>query len=301
MPQATKNNHAEFEEPPELTTMIAFHNELGYAKQIRLAGQFIIIDLPQPWQKLEKILMRCLLTREIGVDQPPLHMIQMFYCIINNVHVDYAALIWEGLHYSLMRLTKSIPYPSFTKIIIDHILTEHPDIPKRFNEPYHRAKNDEVVKSILNYGKRKERGMWILEWLLTKDMKQTTYYKVYATDFQTEVPMTQRRQPDPETLILKAEQIDIDSVDEATRVSIATSRIKGDEIDADKFDDDMLNSQEDPDTRIDPEKVEEESVEAALIRKKGKGSLEIKDTPIATPTRSPMANTDSLSSDKEKL
>ncbi|GKG44574.1 hypothetical protein Tco_0486012, partial [Tanacetum coccineum] len=91
-------------------------------------------------------------------------------------------------------------------------------------------------------------------------------------------------------------------------------------IDTDKFVDDVLNSQEDPDTRIEPkshkespetekvadymtidEEVEEESAEASLIRKKGKGIVEIKDTPITTPIRSPRTNTDSLSLDEEKL
>ncbi|GJS66459.1 hypothetical protein Tco_0681023 [Tanacetum coccineum] len=47
--------------------------------------------------------------------------------------------------------------------------------------------------------------------------------------------------------------------------------------------------------------VEEEAVEDALIKRKGKGSLEIKDTPIATTPISPRTITDSLSSDKEKL
>ncbi|GJU55148.1 hypothetical protein Tco_1228862 [Tanacetum coccineum] len=105
-----------------------------YANMIRLAGQFVTTDLPQPWQTLGKILMRCLSTREIGVDQPQLQMMQIFYCIINNLHVDYAALLWEGLHYSLMHPTGVIPYPRFTKIIVDYIMTEHPDIPKRFDE-----------------------------------------------------------------------------------------------------------------------------------------------------------------------
>ncbi|GJX80569.1 hypothetical protein Tco_0328718, partial [Tanacetum coccineum] len=49
------------------------------------------------------------------------------------------------------------------------------------------------------------------------------------------------------------------------------------------------------------EEVEEESTEAALIRKKMKGSLEIRDKLLTIPTRSSKNNIDSLSSDKEKL
>ncbi|GJT42667.1 integrase, catalytic region, zinc finger, CCHC-type containing protein [Tanacetum coccineum] len=184
--------------------------------------------------------------------------------------IDYVALLWEGLHYQLMHSTTNVPYPRFTKIIIDHILTMHPEILKRTTEPYHRVENDEVVKSIFNYGKIKRRGMRIPNWLLIEEIKQTNAYKKLVAD--------------------------------------------------DKFADNMMLSQEDPDTRIDPgshkesleakkvakiesinEEVEEETVEAALIRRKGNGSLEIRETPIATPIRSPRTITDSLSSDKEKL
>ncbi|GKD74860.1 hypothetical protein Tco_1333142 [Tanacetum coccineum] len=145
-----------------------------------------------------------------------------------------------------MHLTTLIPYPRFTKIIVDHILTEHPDISKRTNEPYHRVENDEVVKSIFDSRNRKGRGMRIPEWLLMEEMKQTKNYKVCAADFQIAVLMTH--------------------LDEATRVRITTTRsieeyeaqyaikkvdehlmdkdieklVEGEEINADKFANDML-------------------------------------------------------------
>ncbi|GKE61121.1 hypothetical protein Tco_1511488 [Tanacetum coccineum] len=160
------------------------------------------------------------------------------------------------------------------------------------------------------------------------------------------IKIPRRRQPDPETPILTTDQIDVDNLDKATRVSIATARsiedyeaqqtvkkveeqvleedvekiVEGEDIDANKFTNDMINSQEYPDTRIDLEshkeslkvkkdadvvmidkEVEEESIEDALIRKKRKGSLEIRDTSLDTPTRSPRTHIDSLSSNKEKL
>ncbi|GKE08012.1 hypothetical protein Tco_1411563, partial [Tanacetum coccineum] len=161
-PRVIDNNNAEIVKPPTLTMMLAFLNEIEYATRIR-------------------------------VDQPPLQMMQMLYCIINNVHVDYAALLWEGLHYSHLNLTRAFPYPRFTKIIVDHILTENPNISKRLNEPYHRVANNEVVKSIFNYGKRKGLGMRIPEWMLTEEMKLTKHYKLYVEEFGIVVPITQSR------------------------------------------------------------------------------------------------------------
>ncbi|GJT33033.1 hypothetical protein Tco_0923452 [Tanacetum coccineum] len=37
---------------------------------------------------------------------------------VNNIHVDYAELLWEGIYYSPHHPTSSIPYPRFTKIIM---------------------------------------------------------------------------------------------------------------------------------------------------------------------------------------
>ncbi|GJX10674.1 hypothetical protein Tco_0200533 [Tanacetum coccineum] len=187
-----------------------------------------------------------------------------------------------------MRLTKSIPYPSFTKIIIDHILTEHPDIPKRFNEPYHRAKNDEVVKSILNYGKRKGLGMRILKWLLTEEIKQTKHYKVYVGELNIEVPMTLSqpiesmqetlstsgapRPPNPQEHQARSiedfeAQQAIKKVDEHLMDEDIEKIVEGDEeTDADNLEDEKV-----VDYMTINEEVEEESAEAELKRKKWKG------------------------------
>nr|GEX36640.1 retrovirus-related Pol polyprotein from transposon TNT 1-94 [Tanacetum cinerariifolium] len=40
-------------------------------------------------------------------------------------------LLWEGIHYSLLHSTSSIPYPRFTKIIIGHYMTNFPEISRQ--------------------------------------------------------------------------------------------------------------------------------------------------------------------------
>ncbi|GKG43613.1 hypothetical protein Tco_0482706, partial [Tanacetum coccineum] len=37
----------------------------------------------------------------------------VIYCFVNNIHVDYAELMWEGIYYSLHHPVTSIPYPRF--------------------------------------------------------------------------------------------------------------------------------------------------------------------------------------------
>ncbi|GJT25455.1 hypothetical protein Tco_0895392 [Tanacetum coccineum] len=127
--------------------------------------------------------------------QPPsfLDMImQMMYCFINNIHVDYAELLWEGLYYSLHHPTSLIPYPRFTKIIISHYMTNFPKISRRARDIYHNLKDDDIMKNIFNSGRHKDRvGMKIPDWMISDEMKHTEHYRMYAEVFGIDVPLTQ--------------------------------------------------------------------------------------------------------------
>ncbi|GJY92812.1 retrovirus-related pol polyprotein from transposon TNT 1-94 [Tanacetum coccineum] len=141
-PQATYNNHARFVDPPTFGQMVQFfcHN-LGFKLPLRSPSNFMSNG---QWQILYNIFAQCLTTRATGHDQPPVQIMQLLYCFINNVHVDYAKILWEGLHYSLMQPANLIPYPRFTNIIIDYYMTENPDISHRVHDNYHRVENDNL-------------------------------------------------------------------------------------------------------------------------------------------------------------
>ncbi|GJS77698.1 hypothetical protein Tco_0727579 [Tanacetum coccineum] len=127
--------------------------------ELKTSSSFKTTGLLQPWQTLCKILSICLTTRVTGWDQPPLQIMQMMYCFVNNIHVDYAELLWEGIYCSLHHPTSSIPYPRFTKIIV-------------------RRHKDKL-------------GMQIPDWMITKEMKHTEHYRMYAEVFGLNVPLTQ--------------------------------------------------------------------------------------------------------------
>ncbi|GKC00864.1 hypothetical protein Tco_0987000 [Tanacetum coccineum] len=129
LPQANDNNHASFVPPPSFSDM--------------------------PWQTLCKIFSKCLTTRVTGWDQPPLQIMQMLYCFVNNIHVDYAELI-------------------------------------RARDAYHNLQDDDIMKNIFNSGRNKNKvGMRIPAWMITDEMKLTEHYKMYAEVFGLDVPLTQ--------------------------------------------------------------------------------------------------------------
>nr|GEW12390.1 hypothetical protein [Tanacetum cinerariifolium] len=102
LPQANDNNHDRFMPAPLFYDMDPFYkNELGFTKELKTSSCFKTTGLLQPWKTLCKIFSKCLATRVTRWDQPSLQIMQVMYCFVNNIHVDYVELLWEGIHYSL--------------------------------------------------------------------------------------------------------------------------------------------------------------------------------------------------------
>ncbi|GJV78641.1 hypothetical protein Tco_1514511 [Tanacetum coccineum] len=164
LPQATDNYHDSFVPPPSFLDMVPFYkNELGFTMELKTSSSFKITGLMLPWKTLCKIFSKY-----------------------------YAELLWEGLHYSLHHPTSSIPYPRFTKIIISHYMTNFPEISRRVRDRYHNLKDEGIMKNIFNSGRHKDRvGMKIPYWMISKEMKHTKHYWMYAEVFGIDVPLTQ--------------------------------------------------------------------------------------------------------------
>ncbi|GJR18503.1 hypothetical protein Tco_0967030 [Tanacetum coccineum] len=194
LPQPNDNNYNSFMPPLSFLDMVPFYKQqLGFTIELKTSSSFKTTGLLKPWQTLCKIFSKCLTTRVTGWDQLPLQIIQMMYCFVNNIHVDYAELLWEGIYYSLHHPTSLIPYPRFTKIIISHYMTSFPEISRRAHGMYHNLQDDDIMKNILNSGRHKDKvGMQILDWMIIKEMKHTEHYRMYAEVFGLDVPLTQR-------------------------------------------------------------------------------------------------------------
>ncbi|GJY01926.1 hypothetical protein Tco_0360078 [Tanacetum coccineum] len=109
LPQATANNHNSFVPPPSFSDMVthfSYKQVFGIYNVVKEHNRIsrLLRILDYPWQKLCKIFSKCLTTRVTGWDQPPLQIMQMLYCFVNNIHVDYAELLWEGLLYATLSI-----------------------------------------------------------------------------------------------------------------------------------------------------------------------------------------------------
>ncbi|GKD84549.1 hypothetical protein Tco_1355703 [Tanacetum coccineum] len=158
--------------------MVSFYiNDLGFTLELRSPSNFKTTGLVQPCETLCKMFSRYLTTRVTGFDQPPLQIMQMLYCFVNNIHVDYANLLWEGLHYSLEHPSTLIPYLRFTKLIVSHYTTAFLEISRRAHDKYHNLDDDMMVKNIFNSRKHKDEvSMKIPSWMINDEMKLTENY-----------------------------------------------------------------------------------------------------------------------------
>ncbi|GJW76024.1 retrovirus-related pol polyprotein from transposon TNT 1-94 [Tanacetum coccineum] len=188
-----QQQYASFVPPPSFSDMVPFYKQvLGFTMELKTVSNFKIPGLLQPWQTLCKIFSKCLTTRVTGWNQLSLQIMQMLYCFVNNIHVDYAELMWEGIYYSLHHPATSIPYPRFTKIIISHYMTIFPDISRRARDAYHNLQDGDIIKNIFNSRRNKNKvGMRIPAWMITNEMKLIEHYKMYAEVFGLDVPLTQ--------------------------------------------------------------------------------------------------------------
>nr|GEW61565.1 putative ribonuclease H-like domain-containing protein [Tanacetum cinerariifolium] len=331
LPQATNNNHEHFVAAPKFLEMVSFFvNDLGFTLELISPSNFKTTGLTQPWQKLGKMFTQCLTTH-------------------------YVELLWEGLHYSLEHLSN----PRFTKLIVGYYMTAYPEISRRVHDKYHNLEHDEMIKSIFSSGKNKAGvRIKIPSWMITDEMKLTENYQMYAEAFGVDVLMTQSqliestqgthrtpsaaRTPNPNvnegesnTIQLSiAEQKSRDDLEAHQYVEKVKEHLVAEEIekivegteseDAYEVDNSILNSQNDPDTRLDPRSYKESSkVEKTTVVQpvnvieeedksaqddyelrrmvKGKNVEESRNTPSSSPIRSPRIHYTLISSDTEKL
>nr|GEZ80866.1 hypothetical protein [Tanacetum cinerariifolium] len=112
----------------------------------------------------------------------PLHK---YTRLFNKENVDYAELIWEDFIFQIdyRREKKSrretMPFPRFTKVMINHFLSQHKSLSKLKFQHYHTIKDDGIVSRIKFFRIREdyqEYGLLIPDMMLNDKIKQSDSY-----------------------------------------------------------------------------------------------------------------------------
>ncbi|GJQ89152.1 hypothetical protein Tco_0000291 [Tanacetum coccineum] len=131
-----------FVAPANVNTIEVFMNRVGYQGVVDKVSAFYTKNLAQPRQTMFKVFNRCLTIRTSGHNQTKINILQLFHVVLNQTHVDYAALLWWDFMNNVFSKKESIQYPRFIKLIITDLMKKFPNIPKRLEEDYHSIKDD---------------------------------------------------------------------------------------------------------------------------------------------------------------
>ncbi|GJR31530.1 hypothetical protein Tco_1107762 [Tanacetum coccineum] len=103
-------------------------------------------------------------------------------------NVDFVELIWEDFMYQIdnkqttAARRSSMPYPKFTKVIIQHFISKDKTISMRNNLFMHGIKSDSVLgvlKFVSKYEDRQVYGKSIPDVMLSNKVMETNAYKTY--------------------------------------------------------------------------------------------------------------------------
>ncbi|GJV55799.1 hypothetical protein Tco_1456804 [Tanacetum coccineum] len=105
------------------------------------------------------IINKCLSGKLASNDKLRKSRIDILWGMFNRENVDYPELIWEDFAYQIdhrkekRSRRENMPYPRFTKIIINHFLKQHKSLTNLNHKHYHTIKDDGIIPPKKSRGK----------------------------------------------------------------------------------------------------------------------------------------------------
>ncbi|GJX88711.1 hypothetical protein Tco_0340725 [Tanacetum coccineum] len=141
-----------FVDPPFKEDILVFMSDLGYPGNIKSLSEAKVEILPQPWRTFRTIIKKCLSGKVTGLDLLLLSRAQILWGMYHQKNVDYVYLLWEDLVYQIenkvSKRNKDMYYPRFTKVIINHFMSQDQSIPRRNKVDWHMAIDDPILTTM---------------------------------------------------------------------------------------------------------------------------------------------------------
>ncbi|GJX41612.1 hypothetical protein Tco_0256602 [Tanacetum coccineum] len=126
-----------------------------------------------------------------------------------EINVDFVELLWEDFSFQIDNhfSKESMPYPRFTKIIINHFISQNKSISMRNKINLHTARDDSLLGTLKYVSKTEEHqvyGALIPKEMLNEDILNSTAYQTYyAYDSGAKEPVKARKFKKPASPKLK--------------------------------------------------------------------------------------------------
>ncbi|GKA31830.1 hypothetical protein Tco_0718197 [Tanacetum coccineum] len=175
-----------FVDPPFEEEILTFIREFGYPGNIKLLFDVKVDTLPQPWRTFGTIINKCLSGKVTGIDTLRLSRAQILWGLYHQEKVDYVYLLWEDLVFQIenkeSRKNKYMFYLRFTKVIINHFMSQDQSIPRRNKVDWHMANDDPILTTmrfIPQHEVVQRYGAILPDYLTNPAMKESEAYKTY--------------------------------------------------------------------------------------------------------------------------
>nr|GEW07451.1 pyruvate, phosphate dikinase [Tanacetum cinerariifolium] len=112
----------------------------------------------------------------------------LLHKLTNMENIDYPELIWEDFIFQINHMMEkksrreNMPFPRFTKVIINHFLSQHKSLSKVKFQHYHTIRDDGIVNRLKFVRTREdyqEYGLPILDMMLNDKIKQSECYQMF--------------------------------------------------------------------------------------------------------------------------
>ncbi|GJU02596.1 hypothetical protein Tco_1112934 [Tanacetum coccineum] len=138
----------------------------------------------QPWRTFATIINRCISRKTTGLDKLRLSRAQILWEMYHNKNVDFFELLWEDFAFQIDNhfSKESMSYPRFTKIIINHFISQNKSISMRNRINLHTARDDSLLGTLKYVSKTEEHqvyGALIPTKIINEDILNSTSYKTY--------------------------------------------------------------------------------------------------------------------------
>ncbi|GJX46962.1 hypothetical protein Tco_0272152 [Tanacetum coccineum] len=134
--------------------IISFIKELGYKGDIESIIEVYTDHMHQPWRTFAAVINRCLSGKTTGLDKIRFSRAQILWGMFYNKNVDYVELLWEDFMFQIGNKNTSaarkenMPYPRFSKAIIQHFISKDKSISMRNRLFMHTVQHDNILGSL---------------------------------------------------------------------------------------------------------------------------------------------------------
>ncbi|GKD10817.1 hypothetical protein Tco_1190502 [Tanacetum coccineum] len=187
----------DFTDAPDNETTLTFLIDLGYKGPLNRHTNMFVDHMHQPWRTLAAIINKCLSGKIASNDKLRKSRINILWGMFNRENVDYPDLIWEDFAYQIdnrkekRSRRENMPYPRFTKIIINRFLKQHKSLTNLNHKQYHTIKDVgnvsrlEFVRISKDY---QVYGLPIPDVMLTDAIKRSKSYQMFIKYSINQIP-----------------------------------------------------------------------------------------------------------------